>query len=394
LIELIFWISLGILIGSITGIVPGIHSNNLIALIFLFSFFPALNISILILSAALMHSFADVIPSILFGAPEEATVFSVLAGHKFFLKGKGFQAIHLTLIGSMLAGITCFLIAPIFFLFLNKIEKILPELIPWILISVILLMIFEKNNLNFIKWNSLIIGLSGLLGIISLKMNTDFALLAGISGLFGASNAVYSLLNKPVIKKQKIEFSKINLIECIKWSSLSSVFACFTALLPGLTAGQTSLIAGKINKMSKKNYLVFVGGINTATQLMSLIVLFAIGKARTGTALGIQSLIELNLIELIQLFLIALIVLGIAFILSEFLAVKAINLMNKINYSEINLGVILLLFFFSSFFAGLNGIILFFTATAIGVLCNSLGVKKSTLMGFLLIPTILIYLGI
>ncbi|MBN2127434.1 MAG: tripartite tricarboxylate transporter permease [Candidatus Diapherotrites archaeon] len=394
MLEILLFILIGCIIGCFTGLVPGIHSNNLVLLIFLFAGFPAMNACALILSAALTHSFVDSIPSILLGAPEEETVFSALAGHKFFLEGNGVQAIHLTVIGGFVAGIICFFFAGMFFLFMNKFEELIPLVIPFILISVLFLMIFEKNNLNSIKWNLTIISLSGLLGVISLNAGTGFALMAGISGLFGASNAFYSLLFPPKIKEQKKETTEIKLNECIKWSSFSALFGFFTALLPAITSGQSSLIAGKLSKMNAENYLIFSGGINTSAQLMSLIVFYAIGKTRTGTALGISQLIELDLMQLIELSLIALIVLGIAAMLTEFLALKAINSMNKINYSYLNLTVIFLLTVFSFFFAGINGLILFFTSSATGVLCISLGIRKSNLMAFLLIPTILIYLNI
>ncbi len=390
--ELFFWIFLGLLIGSVTGLVPGIHSNNLVVLIFLFSIFPAFNVSVLIISAALMHSFADVIPSILFAAPEEETIFSLLIGHKFFLKGKAIQAIQLTLIGSFFTGVTSLIIAPVFFLFLTRIESILSTIIPWVLILIVLLMIFEKNNFNFIKSNFLIITLTGFLGLVSLN-NNEFNLMIGITGLFAGGNLVFSLLNKPIIKKQVLEPIKIDFLESIKWSFVSSVFACFTALLPGLTSGQSTLIASKIINLNEKNYLVFIGGINTATQLMSLIVLFTLNKARTGTAIGIQKLIELTTNQLIQLLIISLIILGLAFIITEFLAFETIKLIQKINYSKINLTILTTLLFSSAILNGLNGLILFLTATSIGVLTNTLGVKKTNLMGYLLIPTILIYLG-
>ena len=61
---------LGFLIGIITGLIPGFHTNNVAILLLSIPFIEGLHAAILIASAAITHTFLDIIPSTFIGAPE------------------------------------------------------------------------------------------------------------------------------------------------------------------------------------------------------------------------------------------------------------------------------------------------------------------------------------
>ena len=97
-----FWLELGwmlaalfigVCIGSLTGLIPGFHVNN-VALILL-GVSPALLAIGIPLSAAagiivatgVVHTFLNYIPSALIGAPGADTALALLPGHRMLLSG-------------------------------------------------------------------------------------------------------------------------------------------------------------------------------------------------------------------------------------------------------------------------------------------------------------------
>jgi putative membrane protein len=82
----IFFSLLGCIIGTITGLIPGLHINTVSILLLELNKNNASDLMVLIVSMSIVHTFVDFIPSIYFGAPEDDNFLSVLPGHKFLLK--------------------------------------------------------------------------------------------------------------------------------------------------------------------------------------------------------------------------------------------------------------------------------------------------------------------
>src|SRR3989344_5136920 len=106
--EIIVAISIGVLAGIVTGLTPGIHINLVsVSLItispFLLQYTSPLIITIMIIAMGITHTFLDAIPSIFLGAPDPETALLILPGHKMMLKGKGYEAVILTVIGSIIS---------------------------------------------------------------------------------------------------------------------------------------------------------------------------------------------------------------------------------------------------------------------------------------------------
>ena len=111
-IEVCVALLIGICCGTFTGLVPGIHIN-LVALLALQSspvllfYVSPLAIATGIISMGVTHSFLDFIPSVFLGAPDTDTALSVLPGHKLLLEGKAYDAVYLTVIGSLCSLFIC-----------------------------------------------------------------------------------------------------------------------------------------------------------------------------------------------------------------------------------------------------------------------------------------------
>ena len=103
LIELLFFSLLGVPLGIVLGLLPGMHINNVIPIMLSLSFLVnnPYYLAILIISTATVQIFTSFIPSIFLGAPDEDTSLSVLPGHKMLMEGRGYEAIIYGLVKDM-----------------------------------------------------------------------------------------------------------------------------------------------------------------------------------------------------------------------------------------------------------------------------------------------------
>ena len=393
-IQLIIFLVAGILSGIFTGLIPGIHINLIgifvISSISLF-FINPIYLIVFITAMAITHTFIDFIPSVFLGCPDTDTELSVLPGHELLKKGFGYEAIILTAYGSLAAIFILIVIAfpsvfiiPIIFNILNS-KKILMAII-LILFSAILIT-SEKR-----KFQALFVFLlTGFLGWCVLNMNyLKEPLLPLLTGLFGGSMLLISIKNKIKIPKQKITKIKIKLFKPLLGALIASPLCSF---LPGLGSGQAAIIGNIITKTKRKGFLVLLGATNTLVMGFSFISLYAISRTRTGAAVALQQIIGNLSPKLLILILTTIIISGIiSFFLTIYLAKFFSQKIEKINYtflSSITLIILLVIVFILS---GFLGIAILIASTFTGIYCILLKVKRTNMMGCLLIPTIIYYL--
>jgi len=401
LIEIILFILIGILLGTITGLIPGLHIN-LIAIVIVSlaaSLFFNLNpiyLATFIVSMSITHTFIDFIPSIILGCPDTDTELSVLPGHELLKDGHGYQAIILTLYGSLAAIFILILISFPFGIFIKNFYGIISKFMPFILLAVLLILIYlENKKINAI----LVITLSGILGLIVLNipeqtLNQPFLPL--LTGLFGASNLILSIKNKTKIPKQKISKPKAKLFRPLLGALIASPIC---TILPGLGAGQASILGHTIsnprskNISDKKGFLILLGATNTLVMGFSFITLYLISRTRTGSALAIQELLGTIDFKTTLLIIITIIISGIiSFFLAKFLAKIFTQNIQKINYTKLSIATLIFIAILTLIISKFLGLIILIISTLTGLYCISLKVRRTNMMGALLIPTILYYL--
>lgn len=153
--------------GTFTGIAPGIHVNTL-ALIMLVSYpgiaglmgltcnafgigvgHVPLLVCCVIISASVVHSFVDFIPSVFLGAPDEDTVLSILPGHRLLLSGKGLEAVACAAQGSLAgACLAIVLTLPMFVVMSDPIDLYgrFEPLIPGVLVVVMVMLVMGEAD--------------------------------------------------------------------------------------------------------------------------------------------------------------------------------------------------------------------------------------------------------
>jgi putative membrane protein len=411
MLYLILALFLGVLSGTLTGLIPGIHIN-LIAIILLgfsatlLNIVSPLTLIIFITAMAITHTFIDYIPSIFLGAPDEDSILSVLPGHQLLLKGHAYFALIFTLYGSLSALIIILFFTPIFIYLLPKLYPYVARIMWIILLLASIYLISSEGGFkkqDFLKnykrklWALIIFLLAGFLGIASLNLNIKEPLLPLLTGLFGASNLIISIKQKTKIPKQKI--TKIKNIRLRKKSLIKSIFASiiaspFTAFLPGLGASQAALIGKEVSDIKdQREFLFLLGAINTIVMGLSFIALYSIQKTRTGAAVAISKLIpELTFTHLVYIILTIILSGIIAFFITIQISKLTAKHIHRFNYSKLSIIILVVLLFITIYFTGFLGLLVFIISAFLGITTILLGIKRLHLMGALLIPTILFYL--
>lgn len=396
LFQIMIFLLLGIIAGTLTGLVPGVHIN-LIG-IFLISLSASLFTSIeptylvvFIASMAITHTFIDFIPSIFLGCPDTDTELSILPGHDLLKKGQGYQAVMLTCYGSLIAVFTLILISFPSVLIISKIYSFISKLIPYLLILASFFLISREKK-KFSALSAFL--LSGFLGWNVLNIGIKEPLLPLLTGLFGASMLITSIKNKTQIPKQDITIPKKNLSKPIAKAFIGSLIASpLCSFLPGLGSGQAAIIGDSISKTDKRGFLVLLGATNTLVMGFSFISLYIISKTRTGAAVAIQEIIGNLSLKILTLILIIVVVSGtVSFFLTIFLAKFFLQKITKINYAFLSIITLIILTIIVFLMSGFFGLGVLMVSAFTGIYCISLGVRRTQMMGCLLIPTIILYL--
>ena len=398
LIEIFLALTIGILFGTFTGLIPGIHIN-LIGIILIsisasfLSFIQPIFLIVFIVAMAITHTFVDFIPSIFLGCPDTDTELSILPGHELLKAGKGYEAILLTCYGSLAAIFTLILIAFPATLVMGKINLLLTKqyILPSLLILVSIVLISTEKN----KPVSLFVFLlAGFLGISVLNLDLKEPLLPLLTGLFGASTLILSIKTKTDIPPQEIKKPSEDISKPLAGAFLGSLIASpFSSFLPGLGSGQAAIIGNLISKTDRRGFLVLLGATNTLVMGFSFITLYTISRTRTGAAIAIQEIFGNISWQILILILLTILVSGLfAFNSTIFLAKFFSKKIPHLNYSKLSLATLsilaLVVFFVSSF----SGLVVLAVATLTGIYCINLGVRRTNMMGVLLLPTILFYL--
>lgn len=398
--EAIIAMLVGIPLGILTGLVPGLHVNTLVAIIL--PFYPLLpfsNYFVIALFASLLvtHIFVSFIPSVFLGAPDPETSLSVLPGHKLLLSGRGREAIKLTVVGALGALVTSFVL--IFFLsgFFVAAYGSSRGYMQYILSVVVAYMLLRerKKLLHAV----LVFLLSGALGFIVLESNMlpeQHALFPVLSGLFGISTLLLSINRKEKIPEQISNGIGISKSDIAKSVAIGSLAGMVVGLLPGIGATQATIISQQIFSLfGAEKFLVAMAGINAADSVFSLGSLYLVGNPRSGVSVAVEKVFgKIGFYDFLFLLGIIASVAGASAIATLQIAGRVSRIMKKIDYPVVSKIVIAFVVFSVYSFTGLAGVLVLATSASIGILASYMGVNRSHCMGVLLLPTILFFAGL
>jgi putative membrane protein len=429
----------GYLLGVISGLTPGIHTNNFAMILLAMSPLlsdsgvPVFYVAVIILSNSLSHTFHDIIPAIFLGAPSDDTALAVLPGHVLLMEGRGAEAVRLSALGSAgSVALALFIALPLSLIFITA-YPVIQAYLAWILIFMVFLMImtekgeFVRGQGSLSHWKSrfyalVIFLMSGILGIFAFRMEylmrpvISFAepssLLPLLSGLFGSSQLIISLMSDaaiPVQLRSRLELDRKRIFRGI---IVGGVSGSIVAWLPGISSSIATVLARMFVRQdfskdqyrrnsdeellsSAKEFIVSVSGVNTCNAIFGLIALAAIGKSRNGAMVVVNELLGGVSLDAptIVLFFCAIVLTAIMSYFSTIYLGDRVHLwLRSIDYPVVCYSVIAVLTLLVILFTGLFGLVIFAIATPIGMLPTFLKIRKSHAMGVILLPVILYFL--
>ncbi|MCI6994727.1 tripartite tricarboxylate transporter permease [uncultured Methanobrevibacter sp.] len=413
MIELVIACFIGILIGTTTGIIPGIHVNTAGAILFASSGALLTQVSpeflcVLMVSMSIAHALIEFVPSMLLGVPQEGTATSILPGHRMVLEGRAKEVIRIVSVGGFGAIIVTIIMLPLFSIALPILhDTIKPYTWMILLVASVYLTYSLTANFRDFLWSMLLFILSGILGWILFQtpITSGVTLMCTFSGLFGISTILFSLNDSSTLPHQN-PFYELN----IDYNKFKSIFAggitgAILGFLPGFGPAQGTVIAQAVsgtndnNDDDTVNFLLATSGLNISDCLFSLMAIYIIGNPRSGIAVYMSYLIsEMNMNHLIIFIFASLLAVSVSLAVSLKLGDSFSRLMGMVDYKKLSIGVILLqililyifIFYYKAPIAYMT--IALITSTALGMLPHYIGVGKSHLMGVLIIPAIVIYM--
>jgi putative membrane protein len=394
MLEILLSILIGTLAGTVTGLIPGIHTNLISALILsalplLLTHFSPILLAVLIISMAVTHTFTSAIPSIFLGAPDESTALATLPGHQLLLKGEGYHAVYLTVIGSVAAVLLAVLTAPLSIPLVKSLYPLVKPIIPYLLITASIILIIKDKHSRF--WALICFLLAGILGIATFSVSIKQPLLPLLTGLFGVSLLILSINEKIKIPPQKTEKKKIRKSDILQIVPRSGLASLLCAFLPGLGSSQAAILALPSGKdVSRENFLLLIGAIDTFMIVFDLFTFYAISRTRNGSIITISEMFSKPDTSTLLFLIIAVLFSSlIAAILTMKISKSFSRMLARIDYSSISIAVLVFLFVITSLLSGPVGVLVLITASSLGIIAQIKGVRKSHLMGCLIIPVIL-----
>ena len=258
---------LGITMGLVSGLIPGVGNFVLLLLTWPFLYnFDVMELLIIYVSMASISQFIGSIPAIVFGIPGESSSFpAVQESRRLTTVEEVSKSISGSALGSAFGGLV---VAGLCFYFVQYLELIKyfysTKLLVGLLLSVCIVMIFTIDNR---WWVNILLIVSGLLlGSVGYNsyLNTEF-LTFGINSLWSGLPlivvliclfAIPQILNNINIDVKKLgncyEIGKIYILNPI-YLFFSTVIGFFGGLVPGLTTVFSSIAAYNVSLIFTKD---------------------------------------------------------------------------------------------------------------------------------------------
>jgi len=410
------------LLSSFLACIPGLHIYNILGLLALAAHYAAAHgypvpVEIALPFAVGMmvgYSVLNTIPSILLAAPDESSMFTVLPGQKYFLKGRGLDGVMITTAGSA-AGLVLLLVvlAPLAPTVLPTVQQVLRPHTHWILWCVIAFMLMSEwpksrpsgqaGWMRFLdSWKSTGMGLltfflSGILGFI-LFFNPPIAakvsfqnLMPAFVGLFTIPWLLLNIATKLTPPKQATS-TKINIDAktTICGAFAGALGGGFAAFFPVVTGGVGGLLAGHATAIrNDKVFLISQGTSKLIYYVGGLLLFFVpgLGMRRGGGAWIISGIINPYGYYEYFMALAAIAISGaIALLLITPLTKLTLHAIMHVGYRPISCIALLVIICIVGGITGLAGICIMIVATGIGLLPVLFGSRRMNCLGVILLP--------
>ena len=292
---------LGGTFGLFTGLVPGIHVNTLASILLLSyplwesalsGIIPAEYVPIaicsIIMSASVVHSYVDFVPSVFIGAPDAEDAISILPGHRLLLSGKGMRAVRSAAIGSLIGCSVAIAIAvPLQFIITDDTTHYLDRITKIVLVAVSGVLIFNEYQKGNLMFGIAAFLLSGILGYAVMELpipcegvfGEGTLLMPMLTGLFGLPVMLNSDSGHPFPKQIDDGVDPVGPIPGLKGVIMGTIAGWF----PGITSTVGATVSSTIMPdRTPERFIATVASIGSVTTILSLVTLSISGGGRSG----------------------------------------------------------------------------------------------------------------
>jgi putative membrane protein len=391
----IFGMAFGFILGFLSSVIPGLNSNTIASVILRLDL-DHMTSPAAIAAMAASHSVFGFIPAIFFFIPDPETVISVLPGHRLLMKGRGAYALTICAFSSMAAIATAIILLPISYFLLPFLYSLFEPHMLAILSVACLFLLASERKVNSVALATGIFLLSGALGLFALQTPIlRDPLLPVFCGMFAVSGILLSFREGTGIPKQVEERIDVPM-SYLPYIFTGVVLGMLSDLFPGIsTPAQIAVFASVFLYLNAPKFLALVSSIAISHSLFALVATASIGKARTGSAVAIRELIGVSGVEqTMWLVGISILSVSLAVIVLLLLAKRMPNLISNAPTLEIGVLVLVYLSLIVFIFDGPFGLLVMGTGAAIGVIPPIIGVRRTHLMGAILVPSLVSLAGL
>lgn len=388
------FVAAGIAFGTASGLVPGIHANNVALLLAGFAPSipgPPLYVGMAMLAAGVAHTFLEVVPALALGVPEPAMAVAALPGHRLVLEGRGREALRLSALGSGFAVLLAVPLAiPMTRLMVTLWPTIRANLAVVLAAVAVLLVVTERGVLRKLA-AAVAFLLSGLLGLATLDLTpnaplTDGSMLTPLfAGLFGAPVLVDALGSSgiPPQDDSAVSLSKPGVSVLAGLGTLAGALVAYVPAVSSAVASTIALLAVP-GRHGARGFVVTTSGVNTANAVFALFALVALGTPRTGVLVAVESAdVPLSVPHLVAAVVFAAVA-GFALVVT--LGDRYLAVVGRVDATRLSLSVLAGLAALSYAFASWIGVGTLVAATIVGLLPARFRAKRANLMGVLILP--------
>ena len=390
------FLSVGVLLGTASGLVSGLHANNMALLLGGIAPSvpgPPLYVGMAMLAAGVAHTFLEIIPTLALGVPDPAMAVAALPGHRLVLEGRGREALRLSTLGS---GAAVFLAVPLAVPLTTAMTTLWPAIranLPLVLGGVAVLLVLTERRLISKLVAAVSFALSTLLGLATLGLSPAAPLDAGgmlaplFAGLFGAPVLIDAIGGQGVPPQDdpKIVASKRSVLGLSGLGTISGAVVGYVPAVSSAVAATFALLAVP-GRYGARGFVVTTSGVNTANAIFALFALVALGSPRTGVLVAVEAAsVPLSIPHLLVGIAFGAIAgaVGVLLIGDRYLAV-----VGSLDPTRLSVGLLCVLAGLSYLFAGPVGVAAYLAATVIGLVPARFGARRATLMGVLIAPIV------
>jgi len=404
--------------GGLCGLLPGFHTNTLAAL--LLALAPAAGEwgAMALLAAASAHAFVSILPSTYVGVPGEDSTLSVLPAHRLLAEGNGAQAVRIAADAVLAATVLAVLLLLPFKWLMEepvRVLEVLDAAVPWILGGVLVLLLAQERRRGWTAVGAAIVCMGAAAGIgwmsngmrlTALVPIPATPLLPLLSGLFGAAGLVHSLASGTRFPEQLP--SAAPMARTVRRGIASACFrgvaaAGWTAALPGLTSavGASVALAGaRSEERDPRRALACMNAVGAAHQVFALGMLWLTLRARTGTAIAVQDLVDVQEWQVgrppeAMLAALAMVVAAAAlgYVVTLRLDRATSHRLMRLDGRRVSMAALGFLALLVLALSGPTGLLLLCAAATVGLLPIAFGVRRVHLTAALIVPILLARFG-